>query len=63
MIRSSMYLFAFARALLMPYYHRWTLRAIGLVFGGKVTMLLLARLEWLQMTALISDLQVEYNRS
>jgi hypothetical protein len=38
MICSSVYLFAFTRALLMPSYHRWTLRATGLVFGGKVKL-------------------------
>jgi hypothetical protein len=30
------YLFALTRALLMPSYHRATLTATGLVFGGKV---------------------------
>jgi hypothetical protein len=36
MICSSVYFFAFTRALLMTFYHRKTLRATGLVFGGKV---------------------------
>ena len=37
MICSSVYLLGFSRALLMPYHHRGTLRATGLVFGGKVS--------------------------
>ena len=37
MICSSVYFFAFTRALLMIIIHRKTLRATGLVFGGRVT--------------------------
>ena len=36
MICSSVYFFAFTRALLMTFYHRKTLRATGLTFGGRV---------------------------
>jgi hypothetical protein len=36
MICSSVYFFAFTGALLMTFYHTGTLRATGLVFGGKV---------------------------
>jgi hypothetical protein len=36
MICSSVYFFAFNRALLMNFYHRKTLRANGLVYGGRV---------------------------
>jgi hypothetical protein len=37
MICSSVYFFTFTGALLMTFYHTGTLRATGLVFGGKVT--------------------------